>query len=100
MKTELLLAVMAGVVLSLFLIVGEIAALRTRVAKMRRRMWELYRQGRFFQLLGMLIGIAVFFLVQPFIVAMLVVLALDSVAPHFSGSVIQQFREALAAMTG
>jgi|GEM_PF-3306460 len=100
MKTELLLAVMAGVVLSLFIIVGEIAALRTRVAKIRRHMWDLYKAGKFFQLLVMAFGVAAFFLVQPFVVALLVILALDSLVPHFSGSVIQQFREALAVMTG
>jgi len=100
MRTELLLAVMAGVVLSLFIIVGEIAALRTRVSKMRRHMWDLYRQGSFLQLLGMAIGIAAFFLVQPFVVALLVVLALDSVAPHFSGSVFHQLHEALATLAG
>jgi hypothetical protein len=97
-KTELSLAVMAGVVLSLFLIVGEIAALRTRVSAIRRHLWELLRQGRFMRLLAVLLGIAAFFLVQPFIVAFLVISALDSLVPHFSGSVIQQFREALAAM--
>jgi membrane-anchored glycerophosphoryl diester phosphodiesterase (GDPDase) len=100
MKTELLLAVMAGVVLSLFLIVGEIAALRTRVSRIRRYLWDLYREGRFFRLLGMLFCIAAFFLVQPFIVALLVILALDNLVPHFSGSVIHQFREALAALVG
>lgn len=98
MKTELLLAVMAGMVLSLFLIVGEIAALRTHVARVRRYMWELLRQGRFVRLLAVLLGIAVFFLVQPFIVAFLVISALDSLVPHFSGSVIQQFREVLTAI--
>lgn len=98
MKTELLLAVMAGTVLSLFLIVGEIAALRTRVSKVRRHIWELLRQGRFIRLLAVLLGIAVFFLVQPFIIALLVVSALDSLVPHFSGSVFQQLRDVLATM--
>ena len=98
MKTELLLAVMAGMVLSLFLIVGEIAALRTHVSRVRRYMWELLRQGKFVRLLAVLLGIAAFFLVQPFIVAFLVISALDSLVPHFSGSVIQQFREALTAI--
>lgn len=89
---------MAGVVLSLFLIVGEIAALRTRVAALRRHMWDLFREGRLLRLLVILLGVAAFFLVQPFLVALLVVLALDSLVPHFSGSVLQQLREALAAM--
>jgi hypothetical protein len=98
MKTELLLAVMAGVVLSLFLIVGEIAALRKYVSAIRRHLWDLYRAGRLLRLLVALLGIAAFFLVQPFIVALLVISALDSLVPHFSGSVLQQLREALAAM--
>lgn len=98
MKTELLLAVMAGVVLSLFLIVGEIAALRKYVSAIRRHLWDLYRAGRLLRLLGVLLGIAAFFLVQPFIVALLVISALDSLVPHFSGSVFQQLREALATI--
>lgn len=98
MKTELLLAVMAGMVLSLFLIVGEIAALRTRVAAVRGHMWELLRRGRFLRLLAVFSGIAAFFLMQPFIVAFLVVSALDGLVPGFSGSVFEQFHEVLAAM--
>jgi hypothetical protein len=98
MKAELSLAVMAGIVLSLFLIVGEIAALRKHVAKVRRYMWDLYRAGRFLRLLGVMFGISAFFLVQPLIVALLVITALDGLVPGFSGSVIRQLREALMAM--
>ena len=46
MKTELLMMVMAGSVLSLFLIVGEIAALRKRVKGFLKRQAALQRSGQ------------------------------------------------------
>lgn len=97
-KTELSLAVMAGVVLSLFLIVGEIAALRNYVARVLLHMRNLFRKGKFLGLLAEMFAIAAFFLVQPFIVALLVIMALDSLVPEFSGNVIQQLRQAVMAM--
>lgn len=98
MKPELVVAVLVGLLLSAFLIVGEIAVLRTRVAAVRRHIWELLRLGRFLRLLAVLSGIAAFFLVQPFIASLLVALALDGVVPGFSGDVIKQLHEALAAL--
>lgn len=93
MKPELLLAIMAGVVLSLFLIVGEIAAMRKRVKRLRAHLMELYRSGRFLRLVLELSAIAIFFLVQPVIIGTLVSLALNSVYPGFSDIVFGQVRQ-------
>lgn len=95
MKTELLMVIMAGVVLSLFLIVSEIAAMRKRAKRMRAHLAELYRSGRFLRLLLELSAIAVFFLVQPVIIGTLAALALDGLNPGFSGMVIEQVRHVL-----
>jgi hypothetical protein len=94
MKTELLLVIMAGTVLSLFLIVSEIAAMRKRVKNVRTRLLEHWRHGRYLRLLVEVCAIAVFFLIQPVIVAALVALALDDLNPGFSGMVLQQVRQA------
>lgn len=94
MQTELLLVVMAGVVLSLFLIVGEIAAMRKRAKRVRARMADLLHARKFLRLLLEICGIAVFFLIQPVIVAFLVALALDDLNPEFSRLVAQQLRQA------
>lgn len=92
MKTELLLVIMAGVVLSLFLIVSEIAAMRKRAKQVRAHLASLYRAGSFLRLALELSGIALFFLVQPVIIATLVAMALDGLNPGFSGMVIDQVR--------
>jgi hypothetical protein len=93
MKTELLLVFMAGVVLALFLIVIEIAAMRSRASRIRTRLMRLYQSGRILRLLIEVSAIAAFFIVQPVIVAFLVTKALDNLNPDFSKHVIQQLRQ-------
>jgi len=93
MKTELLLVFMAGVVLSFFLIVSEIAAMRKRATRIRTRLLRLYQSRRVLRFLIEISAIAVFFLVQPIIVAFLVAMALDNLNPDFSGLVAQQLRQ-------
>ena len=90
MKTELLLVFMAGVVISLFLIVIEIAAMRKLASRIRTRLMRLYQSGRILRLLIEISAIAAFFIVQPVIVAFLVTMALDKLNPDFSGHVIQE----------
>lgn len=92
MKTELLLVIMAGVVLSLFLIVGEIAAMRKRVKQVHSRLLALYEARSYLRLSLQLSCIAVFFLIQPVIIAALVALALDGLQSDFSGMVVEQLR--------
>jgi hypothetical protein len=95
MKTELLLVIMAGVVLSLFLIVGEIAAMRKRAKSVRAHLSGLWRSGRVLGFLLEISAVALFFLVQPVIIGALVAQALDVLNPGFSGLVIQQIRQVL-----
>ncbi len=95
MKTELLLVIMAGVVLSLFLIVGEIAAMRKRARAVRLHLRRLYRTRRYPRLVLDICAIAAFFLVQPLIIGFLAAMALDSLNPEFSGLVFQQLRNFL-----
>jgi len=90
MKTELLLVFMAGVVLSLFLIVIEIAAMHKRASRIRTRLMRLYQSRRILRLLIEISAIAAFFIVQPVIVAFLVAMALDKLNPDFSKHVIQE----------
>jgi hypothetical protein len=93
MKTELLLIFMAGVVLSLFLIVIEIAAMRKLASRIRTRLMRLYQSRRILRLLIEISAIASFFIVQPVIVAFLVTMALDNLNPDFSKHVIQELRQ-------
>lgn len=95
MKTELLMVIMAGIVLSLFMIVGEIAAMRKRVKNIRARLFRMYQSGRILRLIAELSAIAAFFLIQPVIVAILAAMALDNLYPDFSDLVAQQLQHAL-----
>jgi hypothetical protein len=89
---------MAGVVLSLFLMVSEIVFMRKRVSGIRTRLMNFYRSGRFLRFFIDLFAISAFFLLQPVVIGYLVVMALDNVHPGFSDSVIRGIRQALTAM--
>jgi hypothetical protein len=95
MKIELYLVIMAGVVLSLFLIVGELAALRKRVRPACARLQALFRARRFVLLALQSSAIAAFFLIQPVIIAVAVALIMDGLNPGFSSEVINQIRAVL-----
>jgi len=90
MKTELMLVFMAGVVLSAFLIIIEIAAMRKLASRLKTRLIRLYQSRRILRLLAEISAIAAFFIVQPFIVAFLVTMALDQLNFNFSKHVIQE----------
>jgi hypothetical protein len=100
MNIELYVAIMAGVVLSLFLMVSEIVFLRKRVAGIRKRMEYFYQSGKYIKFFLSIFAIAAFFLIQPLIVGALVVMALDNLNPHFSSSVIREIRQVLMSIIG
>jgi hypothetical protein len=93
---ELYVAVMAGFVLAFFLIVGEIAALRKQIQKTYVRFRYLYDDGQRFRLLLEGIGLAMLFLIQPLIIALLVLFALDQFNSSFSGNAWHQLRHLLS----
>jgi hypothetical protein len=93
METELLLVFMAGIVLALFLIVIEIAAMRKPLSRIKSRLLRLYQTGRILKLLIEITGIAAFFMIQPVIVAFLVTKSISDVHPDFSRKVIQELRQ-------
>ncbi len=95
MKIELYLVIMAGVVLSLFLIVGEIAALRKRIRPAQEHLRALYRARRYAALALQVLAIAAFFLVQPVIIGSAVALVMDGLNPGFSSEVMKQIRTVL-----
>lgn len=100
MNIELYVAIMAGTVLSFFLMVSEIVLLRKPLLNIRSNLAYLYRSRRFIRFYMEAFLIAVFFLIQPFIVGFLVVMALDNLNPHFSASVLRGLRQGWMAITG
>lgn len=95
MRPELTIVVMAGVVLSLFLIVGEIAAMRKRAQRVLAHFKILSAGGSFLRLAIEVCAIAALFLVQPFIIGILTALALDALHTDFSGHLMRQIRDLL-----
>jgi hypothetical protein len=89
------ISVMAGFVLAFFLMVGEIVALRKQVSKIVMHLQLLFETGRIVKFLVVICGILGFILIQPAVVALLVVLALNDFNPHFSVYLIHQLKQVL-----
>ncbi|BAP87165.1 putative uncharacterized protein [Burkholderiales bacterium GJ-E10] len=83
---------MAGVVLSLFLGVSEVVALRKPAFRLYGRWTRLSRSGKTLRVAAELCGIAVVFALQTVIVAILVALALGVLNPRFPHNVSRQIR--------
>ena len=89
-QPELYVAVMAGVVLSLFLGVSEVVALRKPAFRLYGRWTRLSRSGKGLRVAVELCGIAIAFVLQTVIVAILVALALGVLNPRFPHNVSRQ----------
>ena len=100
MNIELYIAIMAGFVLAFFLMVSEIMLMRKQVVVFLTRLKNYYRSGKFIRLFFSTFAMLAFILVQPLIVGLLVVMALDKIDPHFSTSVIREIRQGLAGIIG
>ncbi len=94
-QIELKIAIVAGLVVSLFFIVAEIVAFSSRVAGLRRR-WKGFRlQGRRGKLAFEWTLLALFILIQPFLTAFALVSAVDGFDPFFSTRVVSQLKDQL-----
>ena len=92
---EMYISIMAGLVLAFFLMVGEIAALRKQAPKILAYLRLMHQTGKRVRLIVAICGIAIFFLIQPIIVAVLAVLALNSFNPNFSVNLMQELKQGL-----
>lgn len=97
---DLYVAFMAGSVLALFLMVGEIAAIAKYAPAIFGRLRRFYRLKKIVRLLVEFSAMALFFLLQPVIIGLLVVMALDKLIPGFSAHVVRQLRQVFAAFGG
>lgn len=83
---------MAGLVLGCFLIVGEIAALRKRMPVIGAHLRLMRQSGKKLRRLIAICGIVAFFLIQPVMVAALVVRALSNLNSHFAANLMQELK--------
>ena len=68
--------------------------MRKQVVAFLTRLKHYHRSGKFMRLFLSTFAMLALILVQPLIVGLLVVLALDKVDPHFSTSVIRKYGRA------
>lgn len=87
---EMYISVMAGLVLGFFLMIGEIAALRKRVPVIQAYLRLMQQSGKKIRHLFAICGIVAFFLIQPVILAVLVVLALNNLNSHFAANLMHE----------
>ena len=87
---EIYISVMAGCVLGFFLIVGEIALLRKRALAIQSYLGRMRQSGKRAKFIAVVSGIAAFFLIQPVVVGLLVVLAVNNLDPHFAANLLHR----------
>jgi hypothetical protein len=89
---ELRITLLAGAVAGVIMLLAELIAMHSKVAKYRDHLRGLYRSGRFMRLLSECIGILVVTLIQPVVVSVLLLKALDNFDPRFSANAVQQLK--------
>ncbi len=92
---ELKMAMLTGAVVGMLIIVVEGVAMHRKASKYRAHLRELYRTRKFIRLFMEAGGIAFVILVQPVIVSVLMVKAMDNLNPEFSVHAMAQLREGM-----
>jgi hypothetical protein len=87
---ELRITLLAGVVSGVIMLLAELIAMHGKVAKYRDHLRGLYRSARYMRLLSECAGIMVVALIQPVVVSVLLLKALDNFDPRFSAHAVQQ----------
>jgi hypothetical protein len=87
---ELRITLLAGAVAGVLMVLAELVAMHRKVSKYRDHLRGLYRTGRFVRLLSECAGIFIVALLQPVIVSVLLLKALDNFDPRFSAHAVQQ----------
>jgi uncharacterized membrane protein len=92
---ELEMAILTGAVGGLLMVVIEGVAMHSKLSKYRSHLRELYRTKKFFRLFAEIGSIAFVVLIQPVIVSMLVMSALDNFNPQFSIHAMAQLKQGI-----
>ena len=92
---ELKMAILTGAVGGLIMVLAEGVALHSKVSKYRAHLRELYRTKRFLRLFAEIGSIAFAVAIQPVIVTVLVISALDNFNPQFSIHAMAQLKHGI-----
>jgi hypothetical protein len=93
---ELKMAILTGAVGGLILVLAEGVALHGKLSKYRAHLRELYRAKCIFRLFAEIGSIAFVVIIQPVIVTMLVMSALDNFNPQFSIHAMAQLKQGIS----
>ena len=93
---ELKMAMLTGAVGGLIMVLAEAVAMHRKLGKYRTHLRDLYLTKRFIRLFAEIGSIAFAVVIQPVIVTMLVMSALDSFNPQFSVNAMAQLKHGIA----
>jgi len=93
---ELKMAILTGAVGGLILVLAEGVALHSKLSIFRAHLRKLYRTKSFIRLFAEIGSVAFIVIIQPVIVAMLVMSALDNFNPQFSIHAMAQLKQGIS----
>src|SRR5665647_1873057 len=92
---ELKMAIITGFIGGLLMVLAEAVALHRKLFRYRTHLRWLYHSKRFFRLFAEICSIAFVVLIQPVIVSMLMMSALDNFNPKFSAHVMAELHQGI-----
>jgi hypothetical protein len=92
---ELKMAILTGFVGGVIMVLAEGVALHQKLSRYRTHLRGLYHAKSFLRLSAEICGIAFVVLIQPVIVSMLVMSALDKFTPQFSAHVMSELHQGI-----
>jgi hypothetical protein len=90
---ELKIIMLAGLVGGAILVLAEMIAMHAKVKQYREHLRGLLQARRYFRFGAESIGILLALLVQPVLIAMLLLKALDNFTPEFSENAVHQLQQ-------
>jgi hypothetical protein len=92
---ELKMAILTGLVGGVIMVLAEAVALHQKLSRYRAHLRGLYHAKRFLRWTAEICGIVVVVLIQPVIVAMMMMSALDNFTPQFSAHVRAELHQGI-----
>ncbi len=90
---ELKMTILSGLVGGVLMVLAEGVALHSKISKFRIHLRELYQTKRFLRLFAEIGGVAIIVLIQPVVISMLIMGALNNLTPQFSAHAEAQLRQ-------
>ncbi len=90
---ELKVTILAGLVGGAIMVLAEMIAMHRKVTRYRDHLRTLFRTGRFMRLCAECSGVLVVVLIQPVLISVLLLKALDNFTPEFSAHAVQELQQ-------